>query len=354
MGANKIDSIHVYHLRIPLKQPYVLSFKSIREFDIIFVTVRDGERIGYGETVPLYGYSDESFSDAWNLLAIWKKEFEGKTVKEIKNSLLQWKKTHPFSTTAIWSALETLQGQHVVKEDIYYPLLGTLHASEKKGIAIEIKELIADGYTTIKVKVGMKDVETDIRKIRYIQEVIGDQALIRIDANQGYDFDEAKKLVQHIDSSNIELFEQPFSKTDWNSMIDLAKISPIPLMMDESINGEADINRVISTRCAEYVKFKLMKAGSIVQLNHLIQKAQSEGLKVVLGNGVAGEVGNLHEILVAHSLLTNAGEMNGFLKLKEMIFEQPIKVIDGKVYLPKGFEVSLNMEKFDKFCTAVL
>jgi hypothetical protein len=83
-------------------------------------------------------------------------------------------------------------------------------------------------------------------------------------------------------------------------------------------------------------------------LEQLIKKAQNGGLKVVLGNGVAGEVGNFHEILIAHSLLQNAGEMNGFLKQGKNLFRQPLQVINGKVRIPQGYQLSMHKDEFTK------
>jgi L-alanine-DL-glutamate epimerase-like enolase superfamily enzyme len=235
-----------------------------------------------------------------------------------------------------------------IDNDIEYPLLATLHAKGRHESEREIEQMLAKGYQTIKVKVGLKDVESDIQKLQFIQEVVGNRAKVRIDANQAYNLKEAVRFVTHIDPENIELFEQPFPKQEWDAMKALSKYSKLPLMLDESICSEHDIERVILSGCAQFVKFKLMKAGSIDKLKQFIRQAQQAEISVVLGNGVAGEVGNLHEILVANSLLRNAGEMNGFLKHSQNLFCQPLKIEKGNVRIPKGFQLEINMETVSK------
>jgi hypothetical protein len=59
---------------------------------------------------------------------------------------------------------------------------------------------------------------------------------------------------------HIELFEQPFKEGNWEDMKRLAKISPIPLMLDESIYDMNDIEKVIQLECADYIKLKLMNS----------------------------------------------------------------------------------------------
>lgn len=340
-----IDEIHVYHVRMPLLRPYHLSFKKLQEFDIILVEVRSGADVQYGESVPLYGYSDESFDDVWARLIDWKKRFEGASFDRLFAELSEWRQAYPFSTTPLWTPLEMLQNPIQFEQEREYPLLGTLHAAEKKQIEAEINQLLKQGYKTIKVKVGMQDAAADVEKIRFIQEIVGRQAMLRIDANQGYRLEEAEQLVTRIDPENVELFEQPFDQADWESMLRLSAVSQIPLMLDESIHTEEDVERAADSRCAQFVKFKLMKAGSLANLRRLIGKAHQLGLKVILGNGVAGEIGNLHEILVAHSLLQNAGEMNGFLKQQTRLFRETWPLVDGKVRIPKGYRLSIDSEQ---------
>jgi L-alanine-DL-glutamate epimerase-like enolase superfamily enzyme len=98
----------------------------------------------------------------------------------------------------------------------------------------EIDGFIADGYQTIKVKVGF-DVEQDIGRVRMAQEALQGKAQLRADANQGYTYAQAVRFVKGVDPGNIQFLEQPFKEKDWTAMAELAKISPIPLGLDESI-----------------------------------------------------------------------------------------------------------------------
>ena len=61
------------------------------------------------------------------------------------------------------------------------------------------------------------------------------------------------------------------------------------------------------------------------------------GMKSVLGNGVAGDIGCWMEACVAARMLDNAGEMNGFLKPRTRLFQVPMHLHAGALVLaPRG------------------
>ena len=227
-------------------------------------------------------------------------------------------------------------------------MVGILQASNKEETVKEIGEFLAAGYDTIKIKVGF-DPEKDIAKVKMAQESIQGKALIRVDANQGYQFPQAKKFVMGIDPQGIEFFEQPFKENEWEAMAELSKISPVPLGLDESIYGMESVEKARRLNCCRFVKFKLMKIGSAEILAANIKKCQEYGFGVVLGNGAAGEINCYLEALVANRTVTRAGEMNGFLKQTESILVDPIRTSGGKIILDPHFTLKLNRKRVSRF-----
>ena len=82
-----------------------------------------------------------------------------------------------------------------------------------------------------------------------------------------------------------------------------------------------------------------------------IETAKKYGLKVILGNGAAGEISCYHEALVSSKMITRAGEMNGFLKQKESILTEGLKTQGGKIILEPKFFLKLDPQKIDQFAT---
>lgn len=349
----KINSIQVFRLKIPLNAPYHLSLGQIDHFGLFLARVRIGDREGLGETVPLRGYSHETDELVWRLLQKWSDQLLGTVPEEALSLLRPEQEEHPFAAAAVVTAIETALEKPEFSEDIEVPLLGTVMAHHDEDPVEKVESLLGEGYTTLKVKVGWDEKE-DASRVRSIQKVVGDRGLIRLDANQAYHLDQAIYLARHVDPGNIELFEQPFGVDDWDAMTQLSQSSPLPLMLDESITSEAELEKAIRLRCAQVVKFKLMKAGGLEALKRLILRAKEAGLKVVMGNGVAGDIGNLHELSVAANHVETTGEMNGFLKQRERLLKNPYITSRGRAVLPRDYAPEVDWEKVERYSVATL
>lgn len=343
-----IEKIRVYQLSLPLKQPYHLSFRELRHFDTFIAVIHRNGRSGAGEATPLPGYSSEDAGQVWSFACEMGPRLVGRDAEEVKELLNPYVQNVPFAVTPFLTALEGLEDQNgMTFHDV--ELVGILSTDHHDRIVREFPEIISRGFSTVKVKVG-KNVDADIAKINLIQSLRPEGVKIRIDANQGYDFDQAAKFVRNVEPEGIELFEQPFPKGVWDEMKRLSEISPIPLMLDESINTGEDLARTIRLKCASYVKFKLMKAGSLSNLARLVKSARESGLGVVLGNGVAGEIGCFHEAVAAARVgLANAGEMNGFLKIRESLLLRPLGFEAGRIKGGAGFVPEPDNERLKKY-----
>lgn len=344
----KIEDARAFRLRMPLNAPYHLSLGEVNHFDLFLFGVRVEDVEGLGETVPLPGYSRETADSVWEVLRRWSGRLPGMETGEALRVLASVRRRLPFAATAIATSIETAIHPPEPSREIRVPLLGTVMTHHEDGLEEEVESLLRGGYATLKVKVGWYERE-DASRVRRVQEIAGDRATIRIDANQAYDLDQALYLAHRVDPSNIELFEQPFRAGDWESMVRLSKESPLPLMLDESIDSEAELEEMIRLRCAGVVKFKLMKVGGLAELERLILRAGDAGLKVVLGNGVAGDVGNLHELIAAGRLVETAGEMNGFLKQERRLLSNPYEVSRGGVTLPEGYVPRLDWSRVESY-----
>ena len=66
---------------------------------------------------------------------------------------------------------------------------------------------------------------------------------MRLDANRAYSEADACRFAAALDPSGIELFEQPCHSDDWDANAKVAKVSTVPIMLDEPICGLGDIER---------------------------------------------------------------------------------------------------------------
>src|SRR5262249_1730953 len=135
-------------------------------------------------------------------------------------------------------------------------------------------------------------------------------------------------------SDRLQWLEQPVDRQDWDAMERICRARSVPVVLDECIYGDADVDRA-ATIGAHGIKLKLMKNFGIAETLRLARRARSRDLVVVFGNGVATDVGNLGEYLVlsaGRAMFTPPGECNGFAKIREPLLGG-LLAIDAKGWI---------------------
>ena len=335
----KIERIVLHRLRVPLVTPYKLAFGPLTAFDTLWVelTRADGTT-GIGEATYLTGYTDETIDGGWTLAQELAQSCAGRDAVACGRQLAAHFDTAPFTATAFNTALEMAAGHRLlaVERVERAPLLGLLNATSAPDIERETAQLFVQGFATLKVKVGF-DVARDLQLVKDVQRIVAGRASIRLDANQGYTREDGCRFAAALDPAGIELFEQPCAAGDWDAACAVARVATVPMMLDESIYGVADIRRAAELKAARYIKVKLMKLGGLDRLAAAIDVIRDCGMEPVLGNGVACEIGCWMEACVARGRINNAGEMNGYLKPAQKLLANPPVFERGAIVLAPGY-----------------
>jgi L-alanine-DL-glutamate epimerase-like enolase superfamily enzyme len=121
------------------------------------------------------------------------------------------------------------------------------------------------------------------------------------------------------------------------------------MMLDESIYGLKEIERAAELQAARFIKLKLMKLGSLEALGRALERIRALGMKPVLGNGVACDLGCWMEACVAARHIDNAGEMNGFLRARVGLLTEGLEVRSGALLLRPGFTPALARERLQPY-----
>ena len=343
----RIAELRLHRLRLPLATPYRIAIREIRVFDTVLVeAIGDDGAHGLGEATLLTGYTDETIEGAWAGVRRLGAGLPGLETRAAIDALGLHVAEQPFTITVLVSALEMLEGHALLetRDARSVPLLAIVGAHEAGELEHELERLLVAGYGSVKVKVGF-DVRADLARVERIRRLLAGRALMRLDGNQGYSREQALAFVRGLDPQGIELLEQPCAARDWASALAVAEAAPVPMMLDESIYGDADIERAAATGAARYVKLKLMKAGGLDRLVAQLGRIAELGLQAVLGNGVAGDIGCWMEACVAPGRISGAGEMNGWLKPRHGIVTTPLTVEDGCLRVPAGYRPTLDRER---------
>jgi o-succinylbenzoate synthase len=351
----RLDRIVLHRLRLPLVRPYHVSYRVYEAFEPIVVEALDADgRTGWGEGHISPGYSQETVDGGWAFCCAQAERVVGRKVAEAKLELGASIAASPVASTALITALEMLEGSPLLRVDgdARIPLLTPFHAGDEADIPDEAERRLVEGFRTFKVKVG-KDVDRDLARVRAVQRAVGGRASIRLDANRGYSREDGRRFAAALEPAGIELFEQPCASADWEANAAVAKVSTVPVMLDESIYDLGDIERAADLDGVGFVKLKLKKLGSVERLKRGLERIRELGMEPVLGDGVAAEIGCWMEACVARTTIRNAGELNGFLKPKARLFRTPLRFEAGALHLQAGFSPEINRAALEAHRVAV-
>jgi L-alanine-DL-glutamate epimerase-like enolase superfamily enzyme len=135
------------------------------------------------------------------------------------------------------------------------------------------------------VKLG-KNGKEDILRVQKIREAVGDHIKLRLDANQGWDFETAKHTLQAVEHFNIQFCEQPMHKNFDPLLPKLKQAVGIPIMADESVFNHYDAERLIANNSCQYINIKLAKSGGILEAKRIADVAQLHQIPCMLGGMV--------------------------------------------------------------------
>ena len=187
-----------------------------------------------------------------------------------------------------------------------------------------VSKLEAHPWPLYKIKLGCPNDIDILRAVRAHTNVP-----VRVDANEGWTFDEAKTLLPELQKLGVTLVEQPLNRTEAEAMKELKALSPLPLFADESCQTEQDVKK-----CAEGfdgINIKLTKCGGITPAMRMINEARALGLKIMVGSMNENTIGSA---AMANLLpLVDEADADGPLLLKEDVAEGLIYHKDGNITL---------------------
>ncbi|WP_193598002.1 o-succinylbenzoate synthase [Microbacterium sp. YJN-G] len=180
------------------------------------------------------------------------------------------------------------------------PVNATIPAVEASRVA----EVLArfDGCRTAKVKVAERGqrLADDVARVRAIREAMGPEGRIRVDANGGWNVDEAEHAIHALAEFDLEYAEQPCA-----SVPELAELRRrvaymgIPIAADESVRKAADPLAVARAGAADLLVIKAQPLGGVRRALAIVAEA---GLPAVVSSALDTGVGLAQGAALAASL----------------------------------------------------
>ncbi|WP_136708150.1 o-succinylbenzoate synthase [Agromyces sp. H66] len=147
------------------------------------------------------------------------------------------------------------------------------------------------GCRTAKVKVagGDQPLSADVARVRAVREALGAEGRIRVDANGGWNVDEAEHAIHALAPFDLEYVEQPCPSVEELAEIRRrTKYMGIPIAADESVRRADDPLAVAEAGAADLLVIKAQPLGGIRRALDIVARA---GLPVVVSSALDTSVG---------------------------------------------------------------
>jgi L-alanine-DL-glutamate epimerase-like enolase superfamily enzyme len=287
-----IESVSIEKRTSPLHSPFVTALRRVSEIESIqFKLLLDDGRIAKGECVATPAIMGDSIEQIERDLKRVKEE----ELPKIALNLPISNSARAAVDFALWSLCNEIRPVSI-KTDVTIPICDISELSNLLDHRIE------EGFSVMKLKVGQETLSDLRARIEIIaaREISG--LLIRIDPNQSWSMEYALSAMNLLGefADLIEYVEQPLSKFSLDDNLKLKQSSDIALMVDETLMGLDDVNRIIDIGAFSWANIKLIKAGGIYPALQMANQLSEAGIKVSIGSMMESEFGLYSAAQLAH------------------------------------------------------
>ena len=288
----RITRISVYQTNLPLKEPYWLSGGRLK-FDVLDATFvkleTDAGLVGWGEGtpwghtyVPAHGPGIRAGLETMAPAILGQDPRQTDAVERAMDRCLPG---HLYAKAPIDLACWDIAGQAAG-----LPIAAMLGAHDAEGTPIassissgaleamlKLVQRYRDlGYKVHSVKIG-GDVETDIARVRFLEEHRRADERILYDVNRSWTRREAALVMNAVSDLHVT-FEQPCETLD-----DIAAIRPVttsPISVDEALVTLRDAIRIARDGIADVFGIKINRVGGLTRARRMRDIALDHGIQM--------------------------------------------------------------------------
>lgn len=293
-----IEKIDCDIKEVPLKHPFITALHEVDEIQSVRVkvTLSDG-CYGVGTATPNEKVTGDNLQTAQDIVkkvlapALLNQNFDNwnNCLALVKNSIVHNTPAKAAMELALYNARAKERNISLVN------LLGAAAGSVKTDYTISIgsqdhmvneaKDLVKQGFSSLKIKLGGNSLTDDIATVEKIGQAVGSNISLRIDCNQAWNCKQTLQASKAWRNTNINVafIEQPVKKDAIGDMAYLTANSLIPIMADESVASYGDAINLLEHRACDYINIKLMKTGGLSEAIKINDLAAAHNVNTMVG-----------------------------------------------------------------------
>ena len=153
----------------------------------------------------------------------------------------------------------------------------SLHASEDELVAI-YSGYVEAGFKMVKMKVGMRDSNVDIARVKLIRETIGPNVDLALDVNSGWSLNAALRMCDRLEPYNIYWLEEPLPPDEIDNHVKLARETSIPIAVGETHATKWEFKELMEREAIDIVQADIVRCGGVTEWVKIAAIADAYGL----------------------------------------------------------------------------
>jgi o-succinylbenzoate synthase len=345
--------VRPFHL--PLRAPLETGASRIvaREGALLVLRGAAG-RVGFGEASPIPGFRAFAREPVDAVLAVLGKaarSLAGRSPDDVADVLAGVGSEHPASRFAIETACadlvsqalgmrmaDWLAGGAAPREQVAVNAL--IAGGSAEAVRDAAEKARADGFRAFKLKLGVRGIGEDTKRVAALRDAVGRDGVIRLDANGAWSPEEAAAALAEFARFEVDYVEDPIRIRTPDHVAELAALrqitTRIPLAIDDAAADPVLLRRAIDLRAADVLVVKPSCLGGLGATTAIVNDAREGGMRAVVTSGIDSAVGLAATLQLAASLpgeLPPCGLATSHLLARDVAPPPPI--VNGAMALPQ-------------------
>jgi len=210
----------------------------------------------------------------------------------------------------------------------------------------EVADLLQQGYTAIKMRVGDTPAR-DAMRVGHIRQTFGDDLDIAVDAATRYSLGDIPEVIRYCEDNRVYWLEEPFTPDNLEAYAELRKRTAIPIAAGENHYGRYAFRSLFEARAISICQADLSKSGGFTELKKIADMASAFHIAMAphTSHSVLSAAGNAHLLAaIPHGILFEAdvAKVNPF---RTELAQPPFGVVDGHIEPPHGPGLGIQIDE---------
>jgi L-alanine-DL-glutamate epimerase-like enolase superfamily enzyme len=194
---------------------------------------------------------------------------------------------------------------------------------------------LSEGFRQLKVRIAIASFEADLARLQRLRERVGPSVSIAVDANGAWSADEAVERLPQLERFDLSYVEQPTHSGDWDAFDRVLKRTAIPLMLDEGLASDGDIDRLAAIGAPALAHLKIVKMGGPSAVIGAMRRLSSAGVGVMIGQMNEGAMATAITAHCAMALKPRYAELYGCYGLVDDV-TRGVTYANGAISVPNA------------------